>query len=191
MYIRSSQDLVDIWTEIAKGQKHILWCDGLREPENKKRSKSYSDDEDEDFGRKKRKVDDKEEKVIQTLNQLKKKHEDKFTGFQLRMWSEMLVGGVYTSYDNPPNTSMFLRAGGNRSKKSEAISLSEAAASQTLSPPKAPVIPVASSPAKSIDNRSKCYKQLNELNGLKMAGVLSPEEFDTEKEAIMSVLKTL
>ena len=50
---------------------------------------------------------------------------------------------------------------------------------------------MASSPAKSIDNRSKCYKQLNELNGLKMAGVLSPEEFDTEKEAIMSVLKTL
>ena len=31
VYIRSSQDLVDIWTEIAKGQKHILWCDGLRE----------------------------------------------------------------------------------------------------------------------------------------------------------------
>ena len=60
-------DLVDIWTEIARDQKHNLWCDGLREPENKKRSKSDSDDEDEDFGRKKRKVEDKEENVSQTL----------------------------------------------------------------------------------------------------------------------------
>ena len=43
----------------------------------------------------------------------------------------MLVGGVYASYDNPPNTSMFLRAGGSKSKKSEAISLSEAASQIT------------------------------------------------------------
>ena len=58
-------------------------------------------------------MEDKEEKVSQILNQLKKKHEDKFTGFQLHIWSEMLVGGVYTSYS--PSMSMFLRAGGNKS----------------------------------------------------------------------------
>lgn len=63
----------------------------------------------------------------------------------------------------------------------------------SLSPtPKTPVLPAAvGSPAKSIDNRSKCYKQLNELNGLKMAGVLSVKEFDAEKTLILNVLKKL
>ena len=34
---------------------------------------------------------------------------------------------------------------------------------------------MVSSLVKSIDTRSKCYKQLNELNSMKMAGVLSPD----------------
>jgi hypothetical protein len=42
--------------------------------------------------------------------------------------------------------------------------------------------------AKTIDTRSKCYKQLSEL---KSAGVLTEEEYQSEKEAIMATLKKL
>lgn len=47
------------------------------------------------------------------------------------------------------------------------------------------------SPAKSIDNRSKCYKQLSDLNNLMMTGVLTEDEYKVDKEAIMSTLKKL
>ena len=203
VHIRNPQDLLDIWNEIRQGQKHILWCNGLNEAESKKRSSSevYDSDEDSEMQKckKKRKADDKEERVSQILDQLKKKHGDTFTSFQLRIWSEMVVGGIYVSLDNPPKTSMFVRAGGgSKGKKNDGISLSDAVgqistAITSLSPtPKTPVLPAAvGSPAKSIDNRSKCYKQLNELNGLKMAGVLSVKEFDAEKTLILNVLKKL
>lgn len=205
VHIRNSQDLLDIWNEITHGQKHILWCDGLNQTESKKRSSSEAYDSDEDSEipkcKKKRMADDKEEKVSRILDQLKKKHGDTFTSFQLRIWSEMVVGGIYVSLDNPPNTSMFVRAGGgSKGKKNDSISLSDAvgqistAITSLTSPPKTPVLPTpvsSSSPAKSIDNRSKCYKQLNELNGLKMSGVLSAEEFDAEKTLILNVLKKL
>ena len=166
---------------------------------DKKRSSSDSDDECEiNKSKKKRKVDDKEERVSQILDQLKKKHSDEFTNFQLRIWSEMIVGGVYTNLDSPPTTSMFNRAGGKKSKKTDALSLSDAVtqistAITSLSPPaKPPTLPISvSSPVKSIDSRSKCYKQLSELNTLKIAGVLSDDEFYTEKHAIMNILKKL
>ena len=48
------------------------------------------------------------------------------------------------------------------------------------------------SPANSIDNRSKCYKQLGDLNELRThSGVLTEEEYHSEKEAIMITLKKL
>jgi len=50
---------------------------------------------------------------------------------------------------------------------------------------------MGTSPAKIIENRSKCYKQLSELNNLKAAGVLTEEEYQLEKEAVMTTLKTL
>ena len=49
--------------------------------------------------------------------------------------------------------------------------------------------PLGSSPAKLIDSRSKCYKQLSDINNLKLSGVLSEEEYCCEKEAVLSVLQ--
>ena len=51
--------------------------------------------------------------------------------------------------------------------------------------------PHGSSPAKLIEGRSKCYKQLSELNNLKASGIISNEEYLTEKESIMAILNTL
>lgn len=49
----------------------------------------------------------------------------------------------------------------------------------------------SSSPARLIDSRSKLYKQLSELQNLKSAGILTEDEYVTEKETIMDLLKQL
>ena len=46
-------------------------------------------------------------------------------------------------------------------------------------------------PAKNIDSRSKCYKQLSEFSNLRENGILSNEEYMLEKSAVMAVLKQL
>ena len=76
---------------------------------------------------------------------------------------------------------MFTRAGRGGGKKSEvAEALSEVAKqiSCTFNTP-------SSQSNCSIEDRSKCYKQLSELNDLKLAGVLTEDEYTAEKGAIM------
>ena len=36
---------------------------------------------------------------------------------QLRIWAEMIVEGMYSSREDPPNTTMFVRAGGQWFKR--------------------------------------------------------------------------
>ena len=48
-----------------------------------------------------------------------------------------------------------------------------------------------SSPAKLIEGCSKLYIQLSELQNLKSMGVLSDNEYLTEKETIMELLKNM
>ena len=110
----------------------------------------------------------------------------------------MLVGGMYSSYDEPPNSSMFVRAGGEstQKKKQESViveSFQEAIKhiSTALSPVSVKKGSPLNSPMKLIDGRSKCYKQLSDLSNLKATGVLSDEEFQSEKEAIMITLKKI
>jgi len=93
---------------------------------------------------------------------------------------------------------MFARAGGGtpnrRSDQGVAAALTRVAnqISGALSPvPTSSHSTTGTSPAKIIENRSKCYKQLSELNNLKAAGVLTEEEYQLEKEAVMTTLKTL
>lgn len=119
--------------------------------------------------------------MTRVLSQFFEKHGENFTQFQLRIWSEIFVSGIYGSLYTPPNSSMFIRAGGgNRSKKvtlSGAITqLSEAISSLTpKSPPPLSPVTVCSS-VKSIDGRTKCYKQLGEVNDLKQ----SEQEFNKQ-----------
>lgn len=74
---------------------------------------------------------------------------------------------------------MFVKAGkGNNSKKkdewSEAFTQAAVAISSALSPRSVTAnAPSGTSPAKLIEARSKCYKQLNDLCSLKESGVLN------------------
>ena len=90
-------------------------------------------------------------------------------------------------------TSMFVRCGGgdtSSSKKgSEGVGAVVDAVQQLGVAMK--TSSSGSSPAKVIDSRSKCYKQLGELKSLKDSDLLSEEEYVRERQAIMNILGSL
>ena len=123
------------------------------------------------------------------MTNLKEKHGSAYTALQCRIWAELIDGELANSTE-PPENSMFTRAGRGgsstqkRSEVAEAISEVAKQFSCTFNPP-------VDQSNRSIENRSKCYKQLGELNDLKLAGVLTEEEYTAEKSAIMNALKKL
>ena len=195
--IRSSEDLDEVWNDIRRGKNVVLWCDGLKEVtlKTQKRKRGVDDSEDDfnedpDIGKtsckKKKKVAEvRERKVDETVDKLREKHGNSFTQMQYRIWSERIVGNVHSSVDLPPNTSMFTRAGasggGVQRKKPDsgfAESLMDFVKqlSGVLSPTSSNRPSPGTSPAKSIESRSKCYKQLSDLNSLKMSGVITKQK---------------
>lgn len=219
--IRTPSDIADVWSEVNAGKKVVLWCDGLKLPSatpkpstSRKRKASVciesdndtdsSDDElslDENKPKKKKKTaqESREENVEKTVSTLKEKHGKSYTQMQYRIWAEMHAGGLHADLENPPNTSMFTRAGGTtptrRSSKdgvAEALTHVANQISGILTPvPSGSRGTMGTSPAKLIENRSKCYKQLSELNGLRSAGVLTPQEYLAEKASVMETLAAI
>ena len=118
---------------------------------------------------------------------------------QFRIWAEMVASGMYCSMDNPPNTTMFTRAGsGTPSRKKDNVPVARALsdAATVIATALSPAVSTSSthiiasnSPAKVIESRSKLYRQLNELQNLKQSGVLTDEEYCEEKGTIMKLLQ--
>ena len=214
--IRSVEDLAEVWREIRMHADTIqLWCDGLKveASSRKKRKKNNpTDDEDSEDDRPKKKSvrEEKEDKLKQALDTLSKKHGSNYTQMQYRIWSELHANGMHTDLDTPPSNSMFKRAGSStpttNKKQTDSTSpeMAEAltqAATQVSSAIVAAFTPrstipstssgTSASPAKVIENRSRCYKQLGDLQSLKSQGLLSEEDYAREKDAIMGLLKKL
>ena len=131
----------------------MLWCDGLSDISKRKRSLTVDENEsDEDHEpekrssskKKKRSLaqEEREEKVQNTIDQLKEKHGSTYTPMQMRIWSEMIVGGIHATLDDPPVSSTFVRAGGGGSGKkkkysnavAEALTQAAVAISSAISP---------------------------------------------------------
>ena len=152
--------------------------------------------------KKKTAQEDREEKVQTTIAQLKEKLGILFTPMQLRIWSESVAGDFHSSLEEAPTSSMFARAGkGTSTKKKEqsnSSSVSDALAQAVLNAFSSAVSPRAASnqllgtsPAKEIESRSKCYKQLSEHSQLRLSGIITEEEYLEEKESVMCVLRKL
>ena len=115
---------------------------------------------------------------------------------QYRIWAEMILSELHISSEEAPNTSMFIRAGGSTPKRrsndiADALTRVADKISGVLSPSSSPKAVVSLSPARVIENRSKCYKQLAELNNLKCTGVISASEYDIEKNSVMQTFQGL
>ena len=122
------------------------------------------------------------------MGELKTLHGQQYTPMEYHIWGEMIIGGLYSSKTECPSTSTIVRAHGNQLKKESDVveALSKvakhvSAAFSGAKPSGRSASGTTASTAKSIDNRSKCYKQLGELNSLKSAGVLTEDEYQCEK----------
>ena len=207
----TKEDMLEMWSEVKK--QGMLWCDGLVDTGSKAnksgrkgRGKYVSDEDSDDEPsmtppkKKKKKVDrDNEAKAQEIFDDLKSKHGTQYTVMQLRIWAELIAGGLYSSTCDPPSeNSMFQRAGGGLSgqKKKDTMGTTIAqplatAFTSALDPAKGHGVPINNSPAKLIESRSKLYKQLSELQNLRSMGILTDAEYATEKETIMNLLKEL
>lgn len=190
---RSPEDIAEVWGQIRCGKEVTLWCDGMIS-KKKKRACPSEEDEDEPKKKKSKASIAREDKVDQVVADLKKKHGNLYTPMQFRIWAEMIVGEVHTSHDVPPSTTMFTRAGSEtvkrKSNSSDMVVQVVDKLASVLSP-KSSSPRNGDSPVKVIESRSKCYKQLNELKSLLTTGVLTNEEYLSEKEAVMLCLKSL
>ena len=196
--IRNQVDFEELWDGLRKGANTMLWCNGMQSSlVGSKRSTDTSHTEVEKKRRKTKETETANE-VDNILTTLKEKHGSNFSLMQYRIWAEMHVGGYHPSIDEAPTTTMFVRAGGTTPKRrttADAVSQAFNKLSSVLSPTGAVSQPSQTnnshSPAKVIENRSKCYRQLGEIKNLKQSGLLSEEEYDIERGAIMGTLKSL
>ena len=154
---------------------------------------SEEDSESEECSRPKKKKkkaksrEDKENKVQDTVDHLKERHGSKFTSMQLRIWAEMITGGMYTSKESQSKKV----SEQSPSTVTRAITDAACAITNALSPKPSTTLPIqgaSCSPIKAIESRSK---QLSELNSLKSIGILTEGEYVSEKQAIMDLLKKI
>ena len=198
IHIRSKEDLKEVWRDfLKKGEKMKLWCDGLRV--SRKRSRT-DDDEELPKAKKKTNAEERADKYQEYFDSLKERYKNKYSEMQYRMWTEMLLNGMHRDgMEKPPKSSLFKRAGPDCSpvkKDSTGQAATQAALSQVSAAlvacnSKSSPLSSTSPASKIIENRSKCYKQISELQNLKMQGFLADEEFERERSAIMDILTGL
>lgn len=181
--IRNQEDLSEIWIDLCKGKKVMLWCDGLNvDSVTSKRMWSpgldgngtdeESCESEKTVSKKKQRLcaqEEREEQVKDTVDKLREKHGTRYSPMQFCIWSEMIQGGIHSSLTDCPTSSMFVRAGGEtgagRKKddsiasigeiaKEAAVAISSAFSSQPSLQPSSGN-PLGSSPAKLIDSHSK------------------------------------
>ena len=186
-----NEDLSELWSDLRKpGSKVTVWCDGLKDKGTASRKHAHSEDSEDERPSKRKKQAENETKVEEIVDDLKTKHGSSFSPMQLRIWAEMIAAGMHCSIDDPPNTTMFMRAGGatpyrkksvQQSPITQALTEAAVAISTALSPSPGMQLNqgTGTSPAKVIDSRSKLYKQLSELQNLKTSGILTEEEYIT------------
>ena len=199
--MRNEEDIREVLCSLQKGSNTVIWCDGLVTEQSKtsrKRQSLDSDSDDEERPTKKTKKEENDSAVRKCIEDLNAAHKEKYTPMQYRIWAEMKSGGLHDSMTTPPATSMFVRAGGTTPKKAASVSdpMSQAICqlASALTPNKSSTSVagrVGDSPAKVIENRSKCYRQLAELKNLVESCLLSEEEYISERQAIMDTLHKL
>ena len=192
--------VAEVWGNIQNDSNVTLWCDGLKvrdgASKRKQAQETYSDEEESPPSKRRREDEDRVQKIV---DELKRWHGEKFTTMQYRIWAEMKKSGVHYSTSEPPITSMFTHAGtgGSTSESTKkitpdvSVALNQIASALSPKPASKSATVQSSSPAKLIENRTKCFKQLAELKHLKYTEILSEEEYRKEREAVMKTLKVL
>ena len=189
-WLTTRQDLDAMYSYFQGKMCISLWCDG-REATDEEMLERPS----KKVAREKRKKD-QEEELEDIFLQLKKKHGSTYSGPQLRLWARMIVAKTHDDIDNPPNVPMITGFAQSRRSENFSDALSSAASTiaKALSPPpssSSSALPVLCSPSKTADIRMRNLEQLRALKQLCEDGVLTEEEFLSQKEIVLQALNKL
>ena len=92
--------------ESAKDDEITLWCDkkvDQSEQVSQSRKRKNTDSEDGTPASKTSKVDEREQELLQIVDQLTSKHSESYSVPQLRLWAKYIQSKRHDSYDEPPN----------------------------------------------------------------------------------------
>ena len=176
----SSDDVADMYA-LHDGKKEILlWCYSR---ESSKRSHP-ADDADEGGSLQKRsrynKQIDKMREVEEIEDDLRSRHEAKFTEEQIKMWAHLIQMNKHTSYEEPPNKK-FWKTSSSAGSSQGSSSSSGASVGSTKS--------VLDSPGKRVNLRGQCIDQLHRLQQLFSDGGITEDQYMEMKESIMKEVK--
>lgn len=195
--IVSTDDLHRMYRVYERGSEIILWCDGKPADKSKKRVQSDDDNETAPVNKKAR----HEEQVEKLCVELGEKHGSRYSQPQYKLWSRMIKAGQWKSDENPPDIPMFTGPGAVRSarKDSTADILANAAVRilDHFQPKGANAESHATdmssglSPAKKASLRKQYLDQLQAIQKLFDDGTLTFEEFNEEKQRVLSTLRAM
>jgi len=167
-----------------------LWCDGKKPDESdEEKTSKKKQKRDAQAQNKRSEGDDELEDIFQ---QLKRKHESKYSGPQLRLWARMIIAKTHDDMDNPPKVPMIT---GSVQRQPCSESLTDALTS-AVAKAFSPTTPPSSqtmicSPSKTVDIKMKNLEQLRILQQLREDGILNEEEFKMQKQIIIKSLSQL
>ena len=212
-WICCEDDLRAMYTAYATCPRKeiMLWCDSRESDEDLPKNKRRK------TGDTMTKREETEQRVAEIAEELKEMHEEelKLSEVQYRLWARMLVTGVHSSKETPPQVPMITgstpRRQTSQKKDFEERIISTAAAvvkavsqnspsssvvqspqvNQAITEGTTPQKGLGASPGKISEIRGKSYTQLATLKQLYEDGVLTLHEFEEQKEMILSGLKKL
>ena len=175
----------------------FLWCDGCSD-DSRKRQREASPTAS--------KCATKEAEVDNVCTELKELHKEKYSEPQYRLWARMIVNGVHSSQNDPPQVPMIVGSTGTRAPKKlfeETIASTVVAVTKIVCPTPTkqstfsqPSIGIHSSsmgisPGKAVEIRGKCYAQLASLEKLFEDAVIDEKELEKQKGCILGTLRKL
>lgn len=210
-WICAEDDLSGLYDVYSKqpGKEIVLWCEGRQNDQDsgddsssKAKRKKIKDDGH------KSKREEKEDNVKVLAEELQEQHKDKLdlNEVQYRLWSRMIITGVHSSKDVPPQIPLIVGTTPKKPKHSafeETIMNTANAMMKAVSKSSQDIrstqiqnindcqIATGISPGKAVDIRGKSLGQLATLKQLFIDGVLSEQEFEEQKDIILGGLKKL
>ena len=182
------------------GSEILLWCDARVTINEDSQAENHqpTQKDSEPLGKRA----NQSEKAQSIVTELQKLHRDKYTMIQYRLWARMIVSGIHTTTEEPPDVPAI--TGTNKKKHSgkkstnvnpmKVTTESDVCDNQTA--PHSPSLArqansIGISPGRVVDIRCKYLDQLGSIKKLFEDRVLNEDEFLEQKRIILSSLSDL
>lgn len=193
-WLVTKNDLDAMYKKYPNGGNISLWCDGRSAEGTPKRNRDLDSRPGTSYRQ------GKEEEAETTYTELREKHGTKYDAPRLRLWARMIATGLHSDYDTPPEIPAFLGSTPKRTRResfSDAISGAAVAFADAIkgkeksNKSQGSATSSGVSPGRSVELRMKNYEQLRYLQQLYVDSILTTEEYEEQKQLIITSIRKL